>query len=68
MIRKGGVMMPKFVCRKCHSVFWGWGIHYEYISGKKVECPECKGALVLQNEKQTAKDSGKKVLKTSSAA
>lgn len=58
--------MPKFTCRKCHHEFWGWGIYHEHMSGKRVECPDCKGTLVLQKEK--TKDSGKKVLKAFTAA
>ena len=58
--------MPKFSCRKCHHEFWGWGIYYQRMTGKRVECPDCKGTLVLQ--KEGAEDSGKKVIKASTAA
>lgn len=60
--------MPKFACRKCRHEFWGWGIHSEYIAGKRVACPDCNGSLVLQRAKPQLKLAVKKAVKTSSAA
>lgn len=65
---KGGMKMPKFVCGKCHHEFWGWGVNYKYMSGKKVACPDCKGTLVLQKEDNRMKDSEEKAIKPSTAA
>lgn len=60
--------MPKFVCRKCHHEFWGWGVNYKFMSGEKVSCPDCNGTLVLQKENSSMKDSEEKVIKPSTAA
>lgn len=46
-------MMPKFVCRKCASEFWGWGVSHMYRMGKgDLVCPQCEGVLVEKKEKQ----------------
>ncbi len=48
--------MPKFVCKKCASEFWGWGVTHMYRMGTDLVCPQCNGALVEKKEKVLAPD------------
>ena len=49
-------MMPKYICKKCSTEFWGWGVSHMYKTGKRLACPECGEPLLESKGKFAAPD------------